>query len=92
MTNALKIVEEYEVDFGNVVGANEFSYGHEAGQIHAASRIAEMIRYHEAASPSVALLRRLRAALPPTARREVASDTDELVDEIDAFLSSLGSE
>lgn len=61
MTDALAIAEDYEVDFENVVGVNEFSYGHEAGQIFAASRIAELIRHHDAESPSVALLRQIRA-------------------------------
>jgi hypothetical protein len=74
MTDALAIAEAYEVDFGNVVGANEFSYGHEAGQIFAA-----VIRYHEAESPSVALLRRIRAT-------KVGNSAAE---EIDALLARI---
>jgi hypothetical protein len=79
MTDALAIAEAYEVDFGNVVGANEFSYGHEAGQIFAAERIAELIRYHEAESPSVGLLRRIRAT-------KVGNSAAE---EIDALLARI---
>jgi hypothetical protein len=79
MTDALAIAEDYEVDFENVVGANEFSYGHEAGQIFAASRIADLIRYHEVESPSVALLRQIRATEAGAAA----------ADEIDALLARL---
>jgi hypothetical protein len=81
MTDALAIAEDYEVDFENVVGANDFSYGHEAGQIFAAERIADLIRYHEAESPSVALLRRIRAT-------EAGSSAAE---EIDALLARIAA-
>lgn len=76
MTDALAIAEDYEVDYGNVVGANDFSYGHEAGQIFASERIAELIRYHEAESPSVALLRRIRGT---EAGNAVAEEIDALL-------------
>lgn len=79
LTDALAIAEDYEVDFENVVGANEFSYGHEAGQIFAASRIADLIRHHEAESPSIALLRRIRFTEAGAA----------IADEIDALLARL---
>lgn len=60
MNDALAIAADYEIDTANLVGVNDFSMGHEAGQVFAAERIADLIRYHEAESPAVALLRRIR--------------------------------
>jgi hypothetical protein len=79
MTDALSIAEGYEVDTGDLVGVNDYSMGHEAGQMFAAARIADLIRHHEAESPAVALLRRIRATQPET----------EVSQEIEAFLERL---
>ncbi|NTF16911.1 hypothetical protein G6L37_00530 [Agrobacterium rubi] len=81
MTDALAIAADYEVDNDNLVGVNDYSMGHEAGQMFAAERIADLIRYHEAESPAVALLRRIRTEQPYCV----------FVDEIDEVLEALSA-
>lgn len=84
--SALDIATQYEPDNGNLVGVNDFSTGHEAGQMFAAERIAWMIEREEAGSKAHHLLSSLVSALGddfPAGSYGVS----ELLSEIDGYLS-----
>lgn len=86
-----QIADGYEIDTGSLVGANDFSHGHEAGQSFAAERIAhEIAETDPAGSEAVRLLRAVRWMFDEDGVFNVRpSDGVEHVLEIDRFLAAI---
>lgn len=86
-----QIADGYEIDSSDLVGVNDFSCGHEAGQSFAAEKIAREIADADPAEPeAVRLLRAVRAMFDEDGNFNARSDdgaTDILA--IDRFLSAL---
>lgn len=87
VATAYSIADEYEIDTGNLVGVNDFSMGHEAGQAFAAERIAILIRDNDAGSKAFAMLKELRGMFPDDPETVADTETAELLAEIDGYLA-----
>jgi hypothetical protein len=85
-----QIADGYEPDVGDLVGVNDFSYGHEAGQMFAAERIARDIADADpAGSEAVRLLRAVRWMFDEEGNFNARpGDGADQVLEIDRFLAA----
>lgn len=86
-----QIADGYEPDTGDLVGVNDFSYGHEAGQMFAAERIArEIAETDSAGSEAVRLLRGLRWMFDEDGNFKAGpADGADHISEVDHFLAAL---
>jgi hypothetical protein len=86
-----QIADGYEPESGDLVGANDFSYGHEAGQMFAAERIAREIADAEVGgSEVVRLLRSVRRMFDDDGNFIAwPDDGADPIQEIDRFLAAL---
>jgi hypothetical protein len=88
-----QIADGYEPDTGDLVGANDFSHGHEAGQMFAAERIAREIAETDVGGfEAVRLLRAVRWMFDEDGNFNARPDDGaEVIPEIDRLLAALAA-